>query len=107
MVAQAVAGARIVRAEAPAQHAIYMSAAVSAAFLRTPEGKRLLADADVASRDLTRRALECHNLEAPRTILQYGWAMIRKLFPSGPTALKYWGRPKHQPPKDAPSMSSS
>lgn len=79
-----------------------MNAAVSALFLKTVEGKRLLCDADQASRALMQRAYASHNAETPGTILQYGWAMIRKMFTRAPNALKLWGRPKHAPPADAP-----
>lgn len=105
-IGEAIKAARIIRDKSPHHLSMYISIVVNQLFLRGAEGRRLLAEADRVGRKLMKRATRDHDEGAPGTILEYGWAMIRKLHPRSPGALKYWGRPQHKPPADAPGVNS-
>lgn len=101
VLAAAVRGARLHREANPFQFAVYVSAAVTALFLSSHDGQRLLKRADEAGRALSSHAFQVHVEGAPGHLQEYGWAMIRKLHPRSPGPLWLWGKEKHAPPADS------
>lgn len=107
VLAEAVQGAQIWRQLNPYHLSVYVSATATALFLRSSDGKKLLAKADKVGFALTRRAFEKHCDDAPGHLLEYGWAMIRKLHPDSPGPLWLWGKEKHAPAADSPGAPCS
>lgn len=92
------------RAQSPHTTSVYVSVVVSAMFLRGEEGQQLLKEADDVGNALMKRAKSDHDENEAGAILQYGWALVRRLHPTAPGPLKFWGRTKNAPPAGAPGV---
>lgn len=77
---------------------LYMDAAVSTQFLRT-DGQDILRAADKCGQSLLQAAITSHKVSDGGSQFAYAWGAIRKLHPTGPSALHLWGR--HAPPDDS------
>lgn len=78
---------------------LYLDAAITTNFLRSSVGQEQLRAADTCSRRLMMAAVANHNDSMSGTTTCNGWALIRKLHPTGPSALHLWGR--HPPPANS------
>lgn len=101
LLASGMEATQIVRDGSAHAGAMYMSAALSAAFLRTPDGRTLLESADRAGLSLLQKARAHHGASEVGSLECYSWTLIRKLHPKGPAQLMLWGSEKHYP-KDSP-----
>lgn len=100
----AAATAGKIKRDTSAHHgSLYLSAAVGATYLSSDTGKRSLEVADAASKALWEAAVEKHGVSEQGALKEYGWAMVRAMFPGAPNKLHLWGRPNHKPPPTAPS----
>lgn len=81
----------------PHVFAQYFNAAVSNHFLRSAQGRVLLAAADTTSHALLAAARAQHRAGAAGALDAFEWGMVRKLFPSGPAALHLWAKEAHHP----------
>lgn len=98
-IAQAIKGARTSREASQTTHKLYLHAGVCELFLLSTQGKCLVKRCDQLGRALLRAALAFHNSTHSTTILDYGWDMVRKLWPKAPR-LGWWGR--KEPPANSP-----
>lgn len=92
---------RTTRDASPFTYSLYLSAAATSHFLRTAKGEELLRQADVRSGALMAAAIAKHQASYAGAVLGYAWCLIRKLHPTGPGPLHYWGSPQNRPPPDS------
>lgn len=77
---------------------LYLDAAVATHFLRS-DGQDILKAADACSQRLMQAAVKNHKVSDGGSQFAYAWGAIRKLHPTGPSAVHLWGR--HAPPADS------
>lgn len=98
-----IAAVRSTRDENTHTFSLYLDAAVSTHFLRSSGGQDQLRAADTHSRMLMEAAITSHNDSETGNTACIGWTLIRKLHPTGPSALHLWG--KHPPPANSDRTS--
>lgn len=98
----AVRAARAATESDPKRLGFYLDLCVVAGFLRSEIGQHMLQTADRVGAALFATAQRQHADDNSRHISDYGWALVRSLWPKGPTALTNWSSDKLEP--DSPGM---
>lgn len=86
---------------------LHIGIALQTLFQQSTDGQRMMKDARSYSKAVFDKAMAVHCDTALFGVLEYGWAMLRKLHPKGPSPLWLRGMEKHMPDPDTHTSTSS